>query len=153
MISACCSFNIIVIRWALTLDPPDGQNPVLDIGGSQQNGAGSVFQGGGSQITGGGSASWGGEAEIRRDLSNLTPAYCGHIMRKQGSCRDKEIMQRTMPGVRRRRRPRTAWMDNIKTYTGLSMAWKSQSEWQRTDINGENVSIVWPTFGSRTAKE
>ena len=28
-------------------------------------------------------------------------------------------MQRTMPGARRRGRPRTAWMDNIKTWTGL----------------------------------
>jgi len=55
MISASCSFNIIVIRRALTLDPPDCQNPVLDTAGSQQKGAGSVFQGGGSQITGGGS--------------------------------------------------------------------------------------------------
>jgi len=26
-----------------------------------------------------------------------------------------------MPGARRRGRPRTAWMDNIKTWTGLSM--------------------------------
>jgi len=25
------------------LDPPDGQNPVLDSGGSQKKGAGSVF--------------------------------------------------------------------------------------------------------------
>jgi len=39
------------------MDPSDGQNPVLDSGGSQQKGAGSVFQGGGSQITGGGSES------------------------------------------------------------------------------------------------
>ena len=54
------------------MDPPDGQNPVLDSGGSQQKGAGSVFQGGGSQITGGGSESRGG-AEIRLDPSNLTP--------------------------------------------------------------------------------
>ena len=30
-------------------------------------------------------------------------------------------MQGTMPGARRRGRPRTAWMDNIKTYTGLSV--------------------------------
>ena len=29
------------------------------------------------------------------------------------------LMQGTMPGVRRRGRPRTAWMDNIKTWTGL----------------------------------
>jgi len=28
-------------------------------------------------------------------------------------------MQGTMPGACRRGRPRTAWMDNIKTWTGL----------------------------------
>ena len=33
----------------------------------------------------------------------------------------KEIMQGTMAGARRRGRPRTAWMDNIKTWTGLSV--------------------------------
>ena len=48
-------------------------------------------------------------------------AYYGHTMRKQGSCLEKEIMQGTMPGARRRGRPRTAWMANIKTWTGLSM--------------------------------
>jgi len=47
-------------------------------------------------------------------------AYYGHAMRKQGSCLEKEIMQGTMPGAHRRGRPRTAWMDNIKTWTGLS---------------------------------
>jgi len=46
-------------------------------------------------------------------------AYYGHTMRKQGSCPEKKIVQRTMPGARRRGRPRTAWMDNIKTWTGL----------------------------------
>ena len=46
-------------------------------------------------------------------------AYCGHTMRKQGSCLEKEIMQGTMPGARRRERSHTAWMDNIKTWTGL----------------------------------
>jgi len=30
-------------------------------------------------------------------------------------------MQRTMPGARRRGRPRTAWIDNVKTWTGLSV--------------------------------
>jgi len=42
-------------------------------------------------------------------------------MRKQGSCLEKEIIQGTMPGARRRGRPRTAWMDNINTWTGLSV--------------------------------
>ena len=32
---------------------------------------------------------------------------------------EKETMQGTMPGARRRGRPRTAWMDDIKTWTGL----------------------------------
>jgi len=48
-------------------------------------------------------------------------AYYGHTMRKQGRCLEKEIMQGTMLGARRRGRPRTAWMDNIKTWTGLSV--------------------------------
>jgi len=43
-------------------------------------------------------------------------------MRKQGSCLEKKIMQGTMPGARRRGRPQTAWMDNIKTWTGLDVA-------------------------------
>jgi len=30
-------------------------------------------------------------------------------------------MQETMPGALRRGRPRTAWMDNSKTWTGLSV--------------------------------
>jgi len=48
-------------------------------------------------------------------------AHYGHTMRKQGSCLEKEIMQGTVPGARRRGRPHTAWMDNIKTWTGLSV--------------------------------
>ena len=36
---------------------------------------------------------------------------------------------------------------------GQDSPWNSQSEWQRTWINGESTSMVWPTLGSRTAKE
>ena len=32
---------------------------------------------------------------------------------------EKEIMQGTVPDARSRGRPRTAWMDNIKTWTGI----------------------------------
>ena len=46
-------------------------------------------------------------------------AHYVHTMRKQGSCLEKEIMQGTMPFARRQGRPHTAWMDNIKTWTGL----------------------------------
>jgi len=31
--------------------------------------------------------------------------------------------------------------------------WRLMTEWQRTEINGESTSMVWPTLGSKTAKE
>jgi len=46
-------------------------------------------------------------------------ACCGHTVRKESSCFEKEIMQETMPGARRHGRTCTAWMDNIKMWTGL----------------------------------
>jgi len=63
------------------------------------------------------------KAGVKRELLHTVKArklaYYGHTMRKQGSCLEIEIMQGTMPGACRRGRPRTAWMDNIKTWTGL----------------------------------
>jgi len=63
------------------------------------------------------------KAGVKRELADTVKArklaYYGHTMRRQGSCLEKEIMQGTMPGARRRGRQRTAWMDNIKTWTGL----------------------------------
>jgi len=95
------------------------------------------------------------KAGVKRELLDTIKArklaYYGHTMRKQGSCLEKEIMQGTTPGARRRRRPRTAWMDNIKTFTGLSV--EESIRMTRTGINGESTSMVWPTLGSRTAKE
>ena len=63
------------------------------------------------------------KARVKRELLDTVKArklaYYGHTIMKQGSCLEKEIMQGTMPGARRRGRPRTAWMDNIKTWTEL----------------------------------
>jgi len=72
-------------------------------------------------------------------------------MRKQGSCLEKEIMQGTVPGARRRGTPRTAWMDNIKTWTGLSVEesvrmTKDRDKWRKYVHGVANL-------GSRTAKE
>jgi len=43
-------------------------------------------------------------------------------------------------------------MDNIKRWTGLPVE-ESIRMTKRTEINGESTSMVWPTLGSRTAKE
>ena len=56
-------------------------------------------------------------------------AYYGHTMRKQENCLEKELMQRTMPGARRRGRPHTAWIDNIKTQTGLLVEESIRDKW------------------------
>ena len=73
-------------------------------------------------------------------------------MRKQGSCLEKEIMQRTMPGARRRERPRMVWVDNINTWTGLSVEESIRMTEDRVKWR-KYTSMVWPTLGSRTAKE
>jgi len=62
------------------------------------------------------------------------------------------IMEGTMPDARRRGRPRTAWMDNIKTWTGLSVEESTRMTEDR-DKWRKYVLGVWPTLGSRTAKE
>jgi len=53
------------------------------------------------------------KAGVKRELLDTVKArklaYYGHTMRKQGNCLEKEIMQGTMPGLRRQGRPRTAW--------------------------------------------
>ena len=61
----------------------------------------------------------------------------------------KEIMKGTMTGARRRGRPRTAWMDNIKTWTVLPV---EESSRMREDRDKWSTSIVWPILGSRTAE-
>jgi len=63
-------------------------------------------------------------------------------VRKQGSCVEKEIMQVTMPGARRRGRPRTAWMDNINTWTGLPVeeSVRMTEEW-REYVHGVAVEM------------
>ena len=65
------------------------------------------------------------KAGVKRELLDTVKArkltYYSHTMRKQGNCLEKEIMQGTMPGVRRRRRHLTAWIDNIKLWIGFSV--------------------------------
>jgi len=55
-----------------------------------------------------------------------------------------------MSGAHRRRRPHTAWVDNIYTWTGLPV---EESERQRTEINRESMSVVWLALELRTANE
>ena len=72
-------------------------------------------------------------------------AYYGHNMRKQG---ESDNARQVHAGEEGHARP--GWTTSRH---GQESAWKSPPEWQRTEINGESTSTVWPTIGSRTAKE
>jgi len=62
------------------------------------------------------------KAGVRKELLKTVKAkklaYYGHTMHEETR---EETMQETMAGARRRGRLRTAWMDNIKTWTGHTM--------------------------------
>ena len=64
--------------------------------------------------------SWSKEVTVRQRQSKEARILWSHHEETK-ELPEKEIMQATMPGARRRGRPRTAWMDNIKTWTGLSV--------------------------------
>jgi len=85
------------------------------------------------------------KAGVKKELLDTVRAwklaYYGRTMRKQGSCLEKEIMQGTMPGARRRGRSRTAWMDNIKMWTGLSVEesirmTEDRDKWRKNYVHG-----------------
>jgi len=70
----------------------------------------------------------------------------GRTVRKQGNCLEKEIMQGTMPGVCRRGRPHMAWIDNIKSWTGLSVEesiriTEDRDKWRKYDRGVANPRI------------
>jgi len=58
-----------------------------------------------------------------------------------------EREQGTVAGACRRGRPHTVWMDNIKTWTGLSV-----EESVRMTEDRESTSVVWSTLESTTAR-
>ena len=53
-------------------------------------------------------------------VKEMKLAYYRHILRKKGDCLEKELIQGTTPGSRTRGRPNMTWIDNIKSWTGLS---------------------------------
>lgn len=67
-------------------------------------------------------------------------------MRKKGDNLEKEIMQGTTPGSRTRGRPKTAWMSNITSWTGLSVeqllrAVEDRQQWRLTTHDAANLCI------------
>jgi len=51
----------------------------------------------------------------KRNLS-----YFGHVMRTEEDCLEKEIMPGTVLGVRKQRRPKMRWVDDMKKWAKMS---------------------------------
>jgi len=91
------------------------------------------------------------KAGVKRELLETVKAkklaYYGHTPREQGSCLEKWIKQETMPGARMTTQGLNGQHQDVdKTPRGRV----SQND---RDKLRNYTSIVWPTLGSRTAKE
>ena len=72
--------------------------------------------------------------------------YCGHVLRKQEESFEKDILEvaGTVPGTRRRGRPRISWRDNIGDWTGISMkevlsSVQDRNRWRRAVHNATKL--------------
>ena len=54
-------------------------------------------------------------------MKEMKLAYYVHILRNKGDCLETELLQGTTQGSRTRDRPKMTWIDNIKSWTGLSL--------------------------------
>ena len=71
-------------------------------------------------------------AGVERDLLNLIEwrklSYFGHMMRKEGDCLEKQIMEGTVPGVRKQGRPKMRWIDEMEKMEKWAMRYKMSFE-------------------------
>jgi len=58
--------------------------------------------------------------------------YFGHILRKNDVCLEKDLIQGTLPGGRRRGKPRTSWIGNLTSWTTMNMDEMLRSTEDRT---------------------
>ena len=61
------------------------------------------------------------EQSLLKSVKRRKLTYFGHVMRKEGECLEKDIIQGTIPGTQRRGRPRTSWISNITSWTRYGM--------------------------------
>jgi hypothetical protein len=86
------------------------------------------------------------ERNLLESIKRRKMSYFGHIMRKQGECLEKEIMQGTVPGARARGKPRKRWMDNVGEWLELSTErllreTEDRRGWRRIVYNATNPRI------------
>jgi len=99
------------------------------------------------QMSGFSKQSWSKEGTVRHRQSKEASVLWSH-----------HEETRELPGERDNARNNARCTKARKATHGLDgqhqdSPWKSQSERQRTWINGESTSVVWSTLGSRTADE
>ena len=98
------------------------------------------------------SLSWSKEGTVRHRQSKEASIVWSHHEETRELPGERDNARNNARCTQERGHARPGWTTSRR---GQDSRWKSQSEWQRTGIglNGESTSMVWPTVGSRTAKE
>ena len=74
---------------------------------------------------------------MERDLLNLIKkrkqSYFCHVLRKEGDCLEKEIIQGTVPGARKQGKPKMRLMDDMEKWAKMSfekLLKKTENRWR-----------------------
>ena len=63
----------------------------------------------------------GADRTLLANIKERKMGYYGHMIRKPDGSLEKALIQGATPGGRGRGRPSTTWMDNIRTWTGMTL--------------------------------
>ena len=85
----------------------------------------------------------GSDLVLRKQMAQRKMRFFGHTIRRDGF--EKDIIQGAVEGKRRRRRPASAWFEDIKRWTGLGMAAASRAALDR-DLWRELVGTTAALF-------
>jgi len=88
----------------------------------------------------------GTEPLLLQSVKKVKLSYYGDALRQEGNCKEKEIMQGTTSGQRRRGRPRTRWQDNITKWIRLTgdhllRSVEDRSQWRKIIHEAANRRI------------
>jgi len=84
------------------------------------------------------------ERSLVQSIKERKLRYCGQVVRKQEESLEKDILEGTVPGKRRRGKPRISWRDNIGDWTGMSMkevllSVQDRDRWRRAVHNATKL--------------
>jgi len=76
-------------------------------------------------------------------VKNRTLRYFGHVM--MHSCLKKNFIEWTLPGSRKRGRPKTSWLGNITEWTNVNLDTDNENSGQKNRMENNDLSCGQPS--------